>query len=268
MTTTTKKMLLGAGLLLALMAVALIPKAWPLVPALLFGMATINENSRISDVLMFEEGEEVNFVRDAVTLISGTPASKIGQVLGQITIGGATAAAKQGGNTGNGTLVMDGTTPILANAQVGIYTVTCTVAGTNSATFRVVDPIGRVLGDAAFSGSGASATFADQIKFAITDGATDFVVGDGFTVTIAAGSGKYAQVAPAAVDGTAVAAGVLLAAVDASAADAVGVAVVRGPAVLKTSGVVWTAGMTTNQKTAALAQLAALRILNRQDYGA
>ena len=52
-------------------------------------------------------------------------------------------------------------------------------AGTNSATFRVTDPMGKVLGDVVYSGSGASATFANRIKFAITDGSTDFVVGDG-----------------------------------------------------------------------------------------
>lgn len=93
-------------------------------------------------------------------------------------------AAKAGGNTGNGTLVKDASTPLLSNYQDGIYTITCTVASTNAATFRVVDPVGRVLGDVSFSGSGASATFSNQIKFAITDGSTDFVVGDAFTFTV------------------------------------------------------------------------------------
>lgn len=97
----------------------------------------------------------------------------------------ATSAAKSGGNTGNGTFVLDATTPVLANAVPGVYTLRCTVAGTNSATFRLVDPAGRVLGDFAFSGSGATVTVADQIKGVITDGATDFVVGDGFDVTVA-----------------------------------------------------------------------------------
>jgi hypothetical protein len=51
-------------------------------------MSTINELPRISDVLMFEEGEEVNYVRDAVIVEAGTAASAIGQVLGQVTATG------------------------------------------------------------------------------------------------------------------------------------------------------------------------------------
>lgn len=96
----------------------------------------------------------------------------------------AASAAKSGGNTGNGTFVLDATTPVQVNARAGIYTLRCTVAGTNSGTFRLVDPLGRVLGDYAFSGSGGTVTVNDQIKGVITDGATDFVVGDGFDVTV------------------------------------------------------------------------------------
>jgi len=223
-------------------------------------MSTINELARVTDVLLFESGEQINFVRDAVTVLSGSNKLVLGQILGQITLGGASET--HAGNTGNGAMTLDVTAPVLANATAGVYTVKCTAASANSGTFRVFDPRGRVLGDVA-----VAATFADQIKFVIADGATDFIVGDTFLVTVAAGSGKYVPVAPAALDGSAAAAGVLLGAVDATSADATGVAVTRGPAILKTSGIVYTAGMTTNQKTAALAQLLALVITNRQDYG-
>lgn len=125
-----------------------------------------------------------------------------GTVLGQIALGAASSAAKSGGNTGNGTLVLDATTPILANALAGIYTVRCTVAGTNAATFLVIDPKGVSLGTASLSGSGGTLTFSDRIKFVITDGSTDFIVGDGFDVTIAAGTGKYIPSVVTAVDGS------------------------------------------------------------------
>src|ERR1051325_8136639 len=223
-------------------------------------MSTINELSRTSDVLLFEEGIEVNFGRDAITVLSGSGKLVLGQVLGQITLGAASET--HAGNTGNGVMTLDVTTPVLANARVGVYTVKCTAAAGNSGTFRVFDPTGRVLGDVVVGG-----TFADQIKFVIADGATDFIVGDTFLVTIAAGSGKYVPIAPAALDGSAIAAGVLLTAVDATSADAVSVAVVRGPAIMKTSGLTWTAGMTGGQKTTALTHLADLRILNSADYG-
>lgn len=155
-------------------------------------------------------------VTDTVTLLSGENRTR-GALLGKQSIGAATAAAKSGGNTGGGTLVMDAATPVLANARTGIYTVVCTVAGTNSATFRVSDPQGRVLGDVAFSGADASVTFADQIKFALTDGTADFVVGDAFTVTVAAGAGKYILATAAATDGSADPAGWVILAEDTDA---------------------------------------------------
>jgi hypothetical protein len=154
-----------------------------------------------------------------------------GSLLGKITLGAATSAAKAGGNTGTGTLVLDVTTPILANANrtgAGVYTVRCTVAGANAATFLVVDPLGVSLGTVSFSGSGASATFSDRIKFAITDGGTDFIVGDGFDITIAPGSGKYVLATSAAVDGSQTPDAILYADTDASAADAEAMGYFRG----------------------------------------
>lgn len=140
-------------------------------------------------------------IKSGALVNSVTPLPR-GTVLGQITLGTATAAAKGGGNTGNGTITMDVTTPVLANALAGVYTARCTVAGTNSATFRLTDPKGDVLGDASLSGAGATLSFADQVKFVVTDGATDFVVGDGFDITVAAGTLKYIPSVKTAVDGS------------------------------------------------------------------
>jgi hypothetical protein len=223
-------------------------------------MSLLTETARISDVLLFEEGEEFNYVRDQITLVSGGAACVIGQVLGKITVAGATET--HAGNTGNGAMTLDVTTPVLANAKAGVYTVKCTAAAANGGTFRVFDPLGEVLGDVA-----VAATFADQIKFVIADGATDFIVGDTFLVTVAAGSGKWVQVTPAALDGSAVAAGICILAANPTSADALSVAVARGPAILKAGGVVYTSGMTTPQKATALAQLQALGITTRTDYG-
>lgn len=142
-----------------------------------------------------------------------------GCLLGKVTLGAATAAAKAGGNTGNGTLTMDASTPILAGAQVGVYAVRVITAGTNSFTARVTDPSGRVVGDIAVSGANASGTFSSQVKFAIADAATDFVVGDGFDITVAAGSGKYRVAVSTNVDGSAVPDAILADDVDASGAD-------------------------------------------------
>ena len=74
--------------------------------------------------------------------------------------------------------------------------------------------------------------------------------------------GKYTAVAPAATDGSQVAAGVLHSAVDASSADTKGVLYVRN-CELNSDIVQWTAGMSGGEKTTATAELATLGIILR-----
>jgi hypothetical protein len=74
--------------------------------------------------------------------------------------------------------------------------------------------------------------------------------------------GKYTALDPAAVDGSEAAAGVLYGAVDASAADAAGVAIVR-LAEVNAAELVWPEGLTAGEKSTALAELAALTIIAR-----
>lgn len=182
------------------------------------------------------------------------------QVLGAVQGGAVSSAVKaSGANTGNGTCVVDATTPGLANVQIGVYQIRCTVAAANAATFRVTDPKGDVLGDVSFSGSGASATFADQIKFAITDGATDFVVGDGFDITVLPGV-VYKPLNFSGADGSQNAAAVALYASD---SDGNVTVVARGPIVLRADMLQWPNGATVNQIATATAQLAALGIIAR-----
>jgi hypothetical protein len=75
-------------------------------------------------------------------------------------------------------------------------------------------------------------------------------------------SGKYKVLNPAGADGSQVAAGILYDAVDASAADTEGVAVVR-LAEVHGGELVWPDGMTTTQKGIALTALANLSIIAR-----
>lgn len=159
--------------------------------------------------------------------------------------------------TGNGVLTMDATNPLLANVKPGAYSVKCTAAATNAGTFTVTDPDGVSLGTHTVAG----AAFANQIKFAIADGSTDFIVDDEFTITVA---GKYLLAAATATDGSAVAAGILLDDVDATSADKKAVALVKGPAIVRADGLVWASSVNTAElKAAKLAQLAALGIENR-----
>lgn len=77
----------------------------------------------------------------------------------------------------------------------------------------------------------------------------------GAILGVVTASGKYAPLAPAAVDGTQTAAGILLEPAANSAADQNAVVLVRGTAEVVAQALVWPAGATAAQKATALSQL-------------
>ncbi len=177
-------------------------------------------------------------------------------VLGKITKGAATPAAVAG-NTGDGTI---GAVTVGAAAKPGVYRLTCIEPATDAGKFAVEDPDGIEVGVAtvavAFSGGG--------LGFTIADGAADFVAGDAFTITVAAGSAKYVQIEDAGTDGSEDAAGLLLLDVTApDGVDALAVAIVRD-AIVSVNGITWPTDFDANEKAAATAQLEALGILVRE----
>lgn len=216
-------------------------------------MAAYTEPNVISDVILDEEADLSS--RESVTVLSGQNLA-IGTVLGKAKIGAVSET--HAGNTGNGAMTLDATTPALAHAQAGVYSVKCIAAATNGGNFEVFDPNGNSLGEVAVAG-----TFANQIKFVIADGAADFIVGDTFLITVAAGTGKVKILTPAALDGTQAAHGIITSAVDASAADVAAAAIVR-EATAKDTGLVWPGGISAADKTAALAALEAKFIIVRK----
>lgn len=150
-------------------------------------------------------------VTDTATILTGNNLTA-GSLLGKITKGAGTGAA--GTNTGNGTFTPDSTTPILTKSIVGAYRITCKQAVTNGGIFEVANPDGICLGLYKVGD-----TWSNQIKFVIADGGTDFAVGDFFTYTIAAGSGKCKLSNSVATDGSEIPYAVLLEDIDASSAD-------------------------------------------------
>lgn len=155
----------------------------------------------------------------SVTILSGNDLAR-GTVLGRVTKALGTPDAS-GLVSGDGTLTG---ASLGARAKIGDYTITCIAAATDGGTFKVVDPDGVRLDDAAVG----SAYSSEHIGFTINDGDSDFAVGDAFVVPVEAGSGKCKAVLSTAVDGSAEVYGVLAAAVDASSADAVGPAFLSG----------------------------------------
>jgi hypothetical protein len=89
----------------------------------------------------------------------------------------ATAAAL-GTNTGNGTM---GTITVSTGAVPGVYVLRIIEPGANVGTFVVEGPNGVQIGD----GVVATAFSAGGLAFTLADGATDFVAGDSFAITVA-----------------------------------------------------------------------------------
>lgn len=221
-------------------------------------MPVKTEINRLGDILRFEA--EKGYSRKQVTFATdaGAATLPVGTVVAKITEGAATGAAVAG-NTGNGTITASPT--VGAAAKAGVYRLTCIEADTNTGKFAVEDPDGITIGVAV-----VAVQFTTHLTFTIADGSTDFAVGDAFTITVAAGSGKYKAIDFASTTGAEVAAGVLVDEITLSATvDTEGVVINRMAKVVK-ANLVWPTGATTNQKNAAIAQLEALGIKCEDSY--
>lgn len=176
------------------------------------------DNSYIPDQLI--AGVFSRVTQGTAVVLSGATVNTVtplprGTVMGQITIGTGTSAAKSGGNTGTGTFTMDVTTPVLAGAIPGVYTLRVLATGRS----QLLDPKGVDLGEYDFT-SGGSVTITNRIKGVLADNvSTHFAVGDGFDITVAAGSGKYTVSVATATDGSQNPSALLVDQVDPSAGD-------------------------------------------------
>ena len=112
-----------------------------------------------------------------------------GQVLGLQSVNPIEAVAAAA-NTGNGTISGLST----ASTNVGAYTVTATSA----TEFAVVSPEGVALGTATVGTAFTSA----ELALTLTAGATAFVEGDLFTVTVYDATGLYVPSVRTATDGS------------------------------------------------------------------
>lgn len=93
-----------------------------------------------------------------------------------------------------------------------------------------------------------------HLKFALAQGATKFILGDSFTITIESGSGEYVAYDGDARDGSQIARGILLKKIDATDGAQSAVMVARYAEVVS-NRLQWKTGNDTNEKTTALAAL-------------
>jgi hypothetical protein len=213
-------------------------------------MTTFTETNHAGEHLI-SEGEGT-ISRDVITVAS-TYDLAAGTVLGRIR-GAAASPVAVGTNTGNGTF---GSITLGAGALEGDYKLTVIEPATNLGNFVLEDPNGVIVGH----GTVGSAFNLGGLAFTLSDGATDFVAGDTFKITVAAGT-KYGPFDPAATDGREAAAALLFDDCDATSADTSAVAHTRYCEVAS-SKLTWAATATSPQKAVALAQLRALGIVAR-----
>lgn len=171
-----------------------------------------NINNRANILGPYTKKIEKTIAQDASGVIPS------GAVMGIVSLGAITAAAKSGGNTGNGTCtalsVKDG-------AKAGIYTVRIVRVASHIFDYEVKNPNGQQIGFGTCEGSGLTSVFTGEIEFTLTDGATDFVKTDGFDITVAAGSGKLKRSVSTAVDGSQYPKYILVNETDATAGDVI-----------------------------------------------
>jgi hypothetical protein len=118
----------------------------------------------------------------------------------------AAEAAADAGNTGDGTVGGISVGPLV---KKGIYQLIC-----NGSGFNIISPEGEACGFAV-----ADQPFISrELNLTISAGASAFIAGDFFTITVS-GTGKYRMVAADSADGTGTAEQVLMLDVDATAAD-------------------------------------------------
>lgn len=209
-------------------------------------MTTFTEGPRTAEFLIAEA--ENYRSRDAETVDATGGALEAGTILGRIALAAPSAAVAQGGNTGNATV---GTVTRGPGAKVGVYAIEFLTA----TTFEVIDPDGFRLKPGA-----TGVAYADDIGFTATVGGTPMVAGDGFNVTIAAGSGKYVRHSTAAVDGSQVEAGVLFEGIGAVEDKRT---VIKRAASVKASKLIYASGADNTQKAKSNAALEARGIVVR-----
>ena len=110
---------------------------------------------------------------DAITAVLNMP------VITTYTYG-ATSSLADAGNTGDGSM---GAVTVTGQPRPGTWTLTITAEAVDAGTFTLTDPAGRV---SPTTGTVGVAYAAEGLSFTLSDGASDFAIGDTIAITIPA----------------------------------------------------------------------------------
>lgn len=142
--------------------------------------ATLSEGRHTGEFLIGERPDGGS--RDTITVLSGQNL-KAGAVVGRVKLGIGRVSIPTVVGTGNGTATLVFAGP---EVQVGNYVLTCTAAATHGGVFSLTNPSSKSLPTFTMTGgTGATTAYTSrEINFSITDGSTDFIVGDVFTFVV------------------------------------------------------------------------------------
>lgn len=222
-------------------------------------MDTYTEGNHAGEFMVSEA--EGNRSRDAGVVATGQGVLAAGTVMARSTAETMSVAAADAdsGNTGDGTVTL--ADPAFGEDVVpGLYTLRCTAAATNAGTFELIDPDGDVVDGKITVGD---ALDGSHLKLTVNDGATDFAVGDFFTIAVKhVAFGKYYQFAPAGADGVEIASAILYREVDTTDAD-VNEALITRDAEVNGSALTWPDDIEDDDKFTATSHLEAVGIIVR-----
>lgn len=126
---------------------------------------------------------------DAIVKFPGADTYVEGTIMARKQVADAITATADVGNTGDGTFTAASVVAGDIIPLVGDYNLECIAAVANGGTFKLEDPNGALLANDLVMtvGAGAATVFiVAGMTFTITDGATDFIVGDKAALTVAA----------------------------------------------------------------------------------
>lgn len=201
----------------------------------------LTEGRRPGEAIM----SEANFHRSrSNVVVAAEQTIEANGLLAKKAVAADVVVSQSYAGTGNGVLTL-ADPAVSSKVKDGAYTAVCVTAAANGGTFRVEDPSGKLVGNAT-----VGQAFDKEIKFTIADGATDFVVGDTFTITVAADAEDYQHVAydPAGTDGSEVPVAYSIYAVETGAGETKQTAVIDNDAELNGHCIAWPEGITAAQK--------------------
>jgi len=192
----------------------------------------------------------------SMTVLAGLVLGQVGLNEGAVTVGDPAFTG-----TGNGELTK--ATPAYgAGVQEGTYIVRLIESGSNVGEFSVIRPDGTIDGLAT-----VAVAYDGEVKFTIADGSTDFSAAAQFTLAVtlapATDEGTFKALDLSATDGAEVAAAIALYPVTTGVGETAKISGIVRDAEVNGNELGWPDGITTDEKAAAIAQLATQGIIVR-----